>query len=217
MRVLLSNSSPEPIYEQIVRQVRAQIIAGELEDRSRRESLQLQHLKRQEGALLQREVITTKRAYEELEKEGLIDTVGGKGTFVAAQNPEFLREKRMKVVEEKLGAAVAEARLLGIGPAELGEMVREFHARRDLVVRRLEETLPGTAYVAPEGAFYLFFNVERWFDDDHPDSLALCQWLIADAEVALVPGAAFGDAMAGPDIHTRRLRAAHQRMRIGAP
>jgi GntR family transcriptional regulator len=118
MRILLSNSSPEPIYEQIARQVRAQIIAGDL----------------QEGALLpsiralahdlQISVITTKRAYEELEKEGLIDTVGGKGTFVAAQNPEFLREKRMKLVEEKLGAAVEEARLLGIGPAELADMLQ---------------------------------------------------------------------------------------------
>jgi len=117
MRILLSNSSSEPIYEQIARQVRAQIIAGDL----------------QEGALLpsiralahdlQISVITSKRAYEELEKEGLIDTVGGKGTFVAAQNPEFLREKRMKLVEEKLGAAVAEARLLGVGPSELAEML----------------------------------------------------------------------------------------------
>jgi GntR family transcriptional regulator len=117
MRILLSNSSSEPIYEQIARQVRAQIISGDL----------------QEGALLpsiralahdlQISVITTKRAYEELEKEGLIDTVGGKGTFVAAQNPDFLREKRMKLVEEKLGAAVAEARLLGVGPSELGEML----------------------------------------------------------------------------------------------
>jgi len=117
MRILLSNSSSEPIYAQIARQVRAQIISGDL----------------QEGALLpsiralahdlQISVITTKRAYEELEKEGLIDTVGGKGTFVAAQNPEFLREKRMKLVEEKLGAAVAEARLLGVGPSELGEML----------------------------------------------------------------------------------------------
>jgi GntR family transcriptional regulator len=117
MRILLSNSSPEPIYEQIARQVRAQIISGDL----------------QEGALLpsiralahdlQISVITTKRAYEELEKEGLIDTVGGKGTFVAAQNSEFLREKRMKLVEEKLAAAVAEARLLGVGPAELDEML----------------------------------------------------------------------------------------------
>jgi GntR family transcriptional regulator len=118
MRVLLSNSSPEPIYEQIARQIRAQIIVGELEEGELLPSI------RSLAHDLQISVITTKRAYEELEKEGLIDTVGGKGTFVAAQNPGFLREKRMKIVEEKLGAAVAEARLLGIGPAELGEMLR---------------------------------------------------------------------------------------------
>ena len=118
MRVLLSNSSQEPIYEQIVRQVRAQIIAGELEEGALLPSI------RSLARDLQISVITTKRAYEELEKEGLIDTVGGKGTFVAAQNPAFLREKRMKVVEEKLGAAVAEARLLGVEAAELGDMLR---------------------------------------------------------------------------------------------
>jgi GntR family transcriptional regulator len=118
MRVLLSNSSQEPIYEQIVRQVRAQIIAGDLEEGALLPSI------RSLARDLQISVITTKRAYEELEKEGLIDTVGGKGTFVAAQNPAFLREKRMKVVEEKLGAAVAEARLLGLEAAELGDMLR---------------------------------------------------------------------------------------------
>lgn len=118
MKILLSNSSSEPIYEQIARQVRAQIIAGELEEGGLLPSI------RALARDLQISVITTKRAYEELEKEGLIDTVGGKGTFVAAQNPEFLREKRMKVVEEKLLAAVAEARLLGVGPDELGDMLR---------------------------------------------------------------------------------------------
>jgi GntR family transcriptional regulator len=118
MRVLLSNSSPEPIYEQIARQIRAQIISGDLEEGALLPSIRaLAHD-------LQISVITTKRAYEELEKEGLIDTVGGKGTFVAAQNPEFLREKRMKLVEEKLSAAVAEARLLGIAPAALADLLR---------------------------------------------------------------------------------------------
>lgn len=118
MRILLSNSSPEPIYEQIARQVRAQIVSGDLQEGALLPSI------RALARDLQISVITTKRAYEELEKEGLIDTVGGKGTFVAAQNPEFLREKRMKLVEEKLGAAVAEARLVGIGPAELANMLQ---------------------------------------------------------------------------------------------
>jgi GntR family transcriptional regulator len=118
VKILLSNSSPVPIYEQIARQVRAQIISGELQEGALLPSI------RSLAHDLQISVITTKRAYEELERESLIDGVGGKGTFVAAQNPAFLREKRMKLVEEKLQAAVAEARLLGIPPAELGDMLR---------------------------------------------------------------------------------------------
>jgi len=118
MKVLLSNSSPEAIYEQIVRQIRAQIVSGELAQGDLLPSI------RSLAHDLQISVITTKRAYEELEREGLIDGVGGKGTFVAAQNPGFLREKRMKLVEEKLQAAVAEARLLGISAEELTQMLR---------------------------------------------------------------------------------------------
>lgn len=76
---------------------------------------------------------------------------------------------------------------------ELSQMAREFRDRRDLVLRLLDEHLPGTDHVAPEGAFYLFFRADRWFNDQRPDSVALCTWLIEEAEVALVPGAAFGD------------------------
>jgi DNA-binding transcriptional regulator YhcF (GntR family) len=118
VRILISNSSPEPIYEQIVRQVKADIIAGRLEEGAPLPSIRaLAHD-------LQVSVITTKRAYDELEAEGFLDSVGGKGTFVAAQNPAFLREKRMKIVEEKLAAALAEARLLGVSLDELNEMLR---------------------------------------------------------------------------------------------
>jgi aspartate aminotransferase len=90
-------------------------------------------------------------------------------------------------------AALAAYRATPEQVAELEGMAAEFLARRDLVVRRLEERLPGTPYVAPEGAFYLFFRAERWYDQDRPDSVAFCKWLIEEAEVALVPGAAFGD------------------------
>ena len=118
MRIIISNSSPEPIYEQIARQIKAEIIAGTLEEGAALPSIRaLAHD-------LQVSVITTKRAYDELESEGFLDSVGGKGTFVAAQNPAFLREKRMRLVEEKLAAAVAEARLLGVDPDELAEMLR---------------------------------------------------------------------------------------------
>jgi DNA-binding transcriptional regulator YhcF (GntR family) len=118
MRILIANSSPDPIYEQIVKQLKAQIIAGDL-----REGEPLPSIRRL-AQDLQISVITTKRAYDELEAEGFIDTVAGKGTFVAAQNAEFLREKRTKVVEEKLAEAVSEAQLMGLGHSQLSEMLR---------------------------------------------------------------------------------------------
>ncbi len=116
MKILLSNASPSPIYEQILRQVRAQILAGELKEGESLPSI------RKLAQTLQISVITTKRAYDELEREGLIDTVGGKGTFVASPNAEFLREKRVRSVEEKLLAAVDEATQAGIGKDELTHM-----------------------------------------------------------------------------------------------
>ena len=117
MRVLISNSSPDPIYEQITRQIRAQILAGELPEGEPLPSI------RKLAHELQISVITTKRAYEELDRDGLIDTVAGKGTFVAAQNPELLRERRLKSVEEKLGEAVDEARSLGVVRSKVEEML----------------------------------------------------------------------------------------------
>jgi GntR family transcriptional regulator len=117
MKIIIANSSQDPIYEQISRQIKSQIISGELVEGAPLPSI------RRLAQDLSISVITTKRAYEELEREGLIDSVGGKGTFVAAQNPQFLREKRMRAVEEKLAAAVEEARMLGIGPEDLARML----------------------------------------------------------------------------------------------
>ncbi len=116
MKILLSNASPSPIYEQITRQIRTQILSGELSEGEALPSI------RKLAQTLQISVITTKRAYDELEREGLIDTVGGKGTFVASPNAEFLREKRVRSVEEKLAQAIAEARGSAIPPAELKRM-----------------------------------------------------------------------------------------------
>ena len=125
MRIVLSNASPDPIYEQIGRQIRAQILSGELSEGDLLPSI------RALARDLQISVITTKRAYEELEREGLLNAVGGKGTFVAAQNPEFLRETKMKAVEEKLADAVDQARLLGVGPEQLAEMLRLLYSEGD--------------------------------------------------------------------------------------
>jgi GntR family transcriptional regulator len=116
MKILLSNASPNPIYDQILRQVRAQILSGELKEGEPLPSI------RKLALSLQISVITTKRAYDELEREGLIDTVGGKGTFVASPNPEFLREKRVRDVEEKLSGALDAARASGLTHDELRTM-----------------------------------------------------------------------------------------------
>ena len=72
-------------------------------------------------------VITTKRAYDELEKEGFIVTVAGKGSFVAAQNKQLLRESRIKIVEEKLAEAVMAAKSAELSFPELEEMLRIFY------------------------------------------------------------------------------------------
>jgi len=125
MRIIISNSSPDPIYDQLARQVKSQIISGELKEGEPLPSIRGLALD------LQISVITTKRAYEELEKEGFIDTVEGKGSFVAMQNKELLREKKMKVVEGKLAEAVDEARLLGITRAELEEMLGLLYQEKD--------------------------------------------------------------------------------------
>jgi GntR family transcriptional regulator len=117
MKIIISNASPDPIYEQISRQIKAQILSGDLSEGEALPSI------RRLAQDLQISVITTKRAYDELEREGFINTVGGKGTFVAVQNQELLREKKMKIVEDKLAEAVSEARLLGIDLDQIQNML----------------------------------------------------------------------------------------------
>lgn len=118
MRIIISNASQEPIYGQISRQIKGQIISGELAEGDPLPSIR--GLAKELGI----SVITTKRAYDEIEAEGFINTVAGKGTYVAAQNVEFLREKKMRIVEEKLAEAVEQARTLGLGTGELLQMLR---------------------------------------------------------------------------------------------
>lgn len=117
MNIIISNASAEPLYEQIARQVRNSILRGELLPGELLPSIR--HLAKE----LQISVITTKRAYEELEREGFVESVTGKGSFVAGQSSELLREKRLKLIEEKLAEVVSESRVLEIGLPELMEML----------------------------------------------------------------------------------------------
>lgn len=118
MRIIISNSSEEPLYEQVARQIRESVFKGEMKAGSALPSI------RTLAKDLQISVITTKRAYEELERDGFIETVAGKGSFIAMQNKELLREKRLTIIEEKLADAVDDSKALGISFAELQEMLQ---------------------------------------------------------------------------------------------
>ena len=117
MRILISNSSADPIYEQIKSEIKRQIVKGDLSDGEALPSI------RKLALDLQISVITTKRAYDDLEQEGLIVSVAGKGTFISAKNKGLLREKKMTLIEAKLADAVQEAQALGVEKRELKQML----------------------------------------------------------------------------------------------
>ena len=117
MQILLSTASGKPIYEQIVEQIKEQIMTGKLQTGELLPSMRL--LARE----LRISVITTKRAYELLEQEGFLENVPGKGCYVAPQNRELLREAQLRRVEEALTQAAEEARRGGISLEELHEML----------------------------------------------------------------------------------------------
>ena len=118
MNIVISNYSDKPIYDQIAEQIKNLIINGELAEAELLPSI------RNLAKELQISVITTKRAYEELEKEGYIVSVPGKGSFVGAQNKELLREARIRIVEDKLAEAVSAAKTIDISLEEMQEMLK---------------------------------------------------------------------------------------------
>ncbi|MBU8682135.1 GntR family transcriptional regulator [Bacillus haynesii] len=118
MNIIISNSSDEPIYLQIVNQLKDQIVKGELSESEALPSI------RNLAKELKISVITTKRAYDELEREGFIVTVAGKGSYVAAINKDMLRETKVKLIEEHIADAVAEAKQIGLTYEELQEMLK---------------------------------------------------------------------------------------------
>ena len=117
MDIIISNASDKPIYEQIVMQMKDLILAGDLQEGQQLPSI------RALASDLRISVITTKRAYAELESQGFIETVQGKGSFVAGGNTELLREERLRHIEKLLGSAVREARGVGIELQELHDML----------------------------------------------------------------------------------------------
>lgn len=115
MELYISNSGQEPIYAQITRQIKAKILNGELQQGDALPSIRLL------AKELRISVITTKRAYEDLEADGFITTMPGRGSFVAPQTPALHREESLKQVEEHLQHAIDAARRGGITKDEVRE------------------------------------------------------------------------------------------------
>ena len=117
MELYISNSGQEPIYAQITRQIKAKILNGELQQGDALPSIRLL------AKELRISVITTKRAYDELEKEGFLYAVPAKGFFVALKNTELLREENLKKIEAHLTEAVKLSASCGLSREELREML----------------------------------------------------------------------------------------------
>ena len=117
MLILIDNKSGAPIYDQIFTQIKGHILSGELQSEEPLPSI------RALAKDLRISVITTKRAYEELEREGFIENFTGKGCFVKQQNPDFLREEIIRQTEELLRKACEKARLGGLTLEEMKEML----------------------------------------------------------------------------------------------
>lgn len=117
MELIISNSSGKPIYEQICTQVKQLVLSGELTEGAALPSM------RQLAKDLHISVITTKRAYEDLERDGFLVNVPGKGCFVAEKNPEFMREEHLRQTQDALQKAVDIARMANLPEETLHELI----------------------------------------------------------------------------------------------
>ena len=117
MKIIVTQASALPIYEQILNQIRDQVIAGNLKEGEVLPSIRV--LARE----LQVSVITTKRAYEELEKEGVITSVPGKGFYVCKQNNDFLKERQRRCLEERFLELLRESKNAGMDLEEVLSMI----------------------------------------------------------------------------------------------
>lgn len=121
MDILLSNASSKPIYEQITDQVKALILSGALKAGDVLPSMR--YLAKE----LRISVITTKRAYQDLERDGFTVTVTGKGTFVADKNMDFLREEKLRQIDRHLQNAIDAARQAGISLDDLVQALQALY------------------------------------------------------------------------------------------
>ncbi|WP_079707814.1 GntR family transcriptional regulator [Paraliobacillus ryukyuensis] len=121
MNILLSNTSKEPLFQQIKEQIKRQIFQGILKEGEALPSM------RTLATQLQVSVITTKRAYEDLEQEGFLVSSVGKGTFVAGQQPHILKERQIRELENDLEQVIEQAKRIGVSKQELIDRIDLFY------------------------------------------------------------------------------------------
>ena len=118
MKIIISNTSGIPIYEQIKEQIKSAILSGEIEENELLPSL------RQLARDLKISVLTTTRAYNELEQEGFVTNVQGKGCYVMGRGSELIREQFLRDIEDNLTSAIKSARRAGVSESELINMLK---------------------------------------------------------------------------------------------
>lgn len=118
MKITISPQATLAIYEQIVNQLKSAIVTGELKPNEALPSI------RGLAAELGVSVITTKRSYEELEKEGLVRSVAGRGFYVCEYNTDYLKEKQLMMIEKRLSEIITDAKQAGLSAEEFAEMAR---------------------------------------------------------------------------------------------
>lgn len=121
LNILIANDSKAPLFEQIIEQIKQQIANGTLKPGDALPSI------RNLAKTLRVSVITTKRAYEELEKDGYVLSSVGKGTFIAGQSPHILKEWQMRELENKLEDVIKDAKLIGLDQEELIELIKVYY------------------------------------------------------------------------------------------
>ena len=117
MDIIISNSSGKPIYDQIYTEIKSKIISGELKEGDALPSMRLL------AKELRISVITTKRAYEELERDGFITSITGKGSFVLGKNTEFIREENLRKIEEHMQSIIELSKGCNLSLQDLIEMI----------------------------------------------------------------------------------------------
>ena len=125
MEIIISSNTSKPIYEQITSQIKAMIMSGELQTGDPIPSL------RALAKSLHISVITVHKAYEDLQRDGFIETTVGRGSFVSAQNKDFYQEEQQRRAEEHLQSAVDIARTSGIPLEKLVELLSMFYQEED--------------------------------------------------------------------------------------